>query len=337
MRRRAATDWYALRDEVEGALRKCDGFPADAKIDGRLSRTAEGLNHENFVFRLEAKTAAVDTVAAAYILRKIRRDVAGNERHNALARLLDEAHTLQALATRQHDFDAPRFICFVGDTEASPEGFIETALPAVSMECIKKAERGRELVLPALARTMSAIHSLVTEDFGFLKHSTDSRSHLLDHLDIFDTDFVAHDADAIKVIDWVRSHLPENRPAVLLHGDMLPQNLLWDIDSERVGVVDWEYAATGDPAYDLAIVTRGNRNLFGLSGGVRRLLEAYRQAGGVPLAAADVMNWELLLVLRWLRESIEDEAAGSREGQPPEYYRNQLRAIFRRASGRRGS
>jgi aminoglycoside phosphotransferase (APT) family kinase protein len=44
--------------------------------------------------------------------------------------------------------------------------------------------------------------------------------------------------------------IPE-RPAVLLHGDFWPGNLLWR-GGRLVGVIDWEDAATGDPLFDLA-------------------------------------------------------------------------------------
>lgn len=44
--------------------------------------------------------------------------------------------------------------------------------------------------------------------------------------------------------------IPE-RPAVLLHGDFWPGNLLWS-DGKMIGVIDWEDAATGDPMFDLA-------------------------------------------------------------------------------------
>jgi thiamine kinase-like enzyme len=45
-----------------------------------------------------------------------------------------------------------------------------------------------------------------------------------------------------------------------LHGDLLPQNLLFTIPDDReIAVVDWECAQIGDAAYDLAIVTRGVR------------------------------------------------------------------------------
>ncbi len=97
----------------------------------------------------------------------------------------------------------------------------------------------------------------------------------------------------------------------------------------RCARTDWEYAQRGDPAYDLAIVTRGNRKLFGLDQGLQRLITAYHAANGAAVESTDVIVWELLITLRWLYEASRD---GERYGgRSPESYRNQVRAILRRA------
>jgi len=44
--------------------------------------------------------------------------------------------------------------------------------------------------------------------------------------------------------------LPQANPAVLLHGDFWPGNLLWR-EERLVAVIDWEDAAVGDPLADL--------------------------------------------------------------------------------------
>jgi len=129
---------------------------------------------------------------------------------------------------------------------------------------------------------------------------------------------------------WIRDHLPVGRPAVVLHGDLLPQNVLVHPISQRLAVVDWEYARIGDPAYDLAIVTRGDRKLLGVDGGLRRLVEAYCVAGGA-LDLSDVTVWEMLLVLKWLDDALRCERVGLQRGYPPRTYRMQIRKILNRA------
>src|ERR1041385_3343789 len=70
--------------------------------------------------------------------------------------------------------------------------------------------------------------------------------------------------------DWITAHLA-NRPATVFHGDLLPQNLLWDFMGDgRVSVIDWERAGIGDPAYHLALFTRVARKPLKESGGFQR-------------------------------------------------------------------
>ncbi|NLX97404.1 MAG: phosphotransferase [Rhodopirellula sp.] len=58
-----------------------------------------------------------------------------------------------------------------------------------------------------------------------------------------------------------------------LHSGLPPQSLLrdWEESSREkplVGIVDWEMASIGDPAHDLATLSRRNRNVHGLKEGV---------------------------------------------------------------------
>lgn len=55
-----------------------------------------------------------------------------------------------------------------------------------------------------------------------------------------------------------------SEPALLLHGDFWPENLLWQ-GSEISAVLDWEDAALGDPLADVAAAGVELRYLFGKS------------------------------------------------------------------------
>ncbi len=66
-------------------------------------------------------------------------------------------------------------------------------------------------------------------------------------------------------------------------------------------MLDWEHAFYGDPAYDLAIVTRGRREPIELV----RLVETYKAKGGTALKASDVRLYELCLVTQWYRDARE--------------------------------
>ena len=60
---------------------------------------------------------------------------------------------------------------------------------------------------------------------------------------------------------------------MLLHGDFWPGNILWK-NKKIVGIVDWEYAAIGDPFSDLAVTSLDLRYSFGVQG-MKKLLEIY--------------------------------------------------------------
>ena len=60
---------------------------------------------------------------------------------------------------------------------------------------------------------------------------------------------------------------------VLLHGDFWPGNILWAKD-EISGVLDWEYAAIGDPVSDLAVASLELKYDYGKRG-VDRFLDLY--------------------------------------------------------------
>jgi aminoglycoside phosphotransferase (APT) family kinase protein len=119
--------------------------------------------------------------------------------------------------------------------------------------------------------------------------------------------------EAWDALAWATEHLPPPEPARLLHGDLLGQNILLDPDSDpRHGVIDWEHTACGDPAYDLAIVTRCARQPFQIPGGAQRLLEAYHGSGGSPTVSLDhVRIHELALAAGWYRAGLADPDCGA--------------------------
>lgn len=107
--------------------------------------------------------------------------------------------------------------------------------------------------------------------------------------------------EADEAYHWGLEHLPPARPSVFLHGDLLGQNLLIPVDEDaeedpRIGVVDWEEARMGDPGYELHVVTRGKKQPFNQRDGHRRLIDAYLEAGGLPVELAHLHIHELALI-----------------------------------------
>jgi len=78
-------------------------------------------------------------------------------------------------------------------------------------------------------------------------------------------------------------------------------------------------------------VTRGKAKLLGIPDGIKRLVDAYPDAGGPSVTPADVIVHELLLVLRWFGQAVQNEREGIHEGYPPAYFRQQIRSVLRRA------
>ena len=89
-------------------------------------------------------------------------------------------------------------------------------------------------------------------------------------------------------------------------------------------------ARVGDPAYDLAIVSRGDRKVLGVKDGVKVLVEDYLEFGGQPVSLANVRVYEFLLLMRWLEEAWREYQKPVTRGHGPDYYEAKLQSLFRR-------
>lgn len=125
-----------------------------------------------------------------------------------------------------------------------------------------------------------------------------------------------------EVAAWLAENLPPATPSHLLHGDLLGQNLLQPLDDGRIGVIDWEAARLGDPAYDLAIITRGRRKPFGRADGLQRLLDAYNAHAAVEVDERGVRFHELSLMASWIADSEGESVAAD--------YRRRGAALWKR-------
>lgn len=92
-----------------------------------------------------------------------------------------------------------------------------------------------------------------------------------------------------------------------------------------VRVADWEYARRGDPAYDLAIVTRGIKQPFHIDRGLDRLRDADRAHGGHDILDDQVHLYELSLIAGWYRAALSGCGA-----HPPAHELDRMRSLLRR-------
>ena len=102
----------------------------------------------------------------------------------------------------------------------------------------------------------------------------------------------------------------------------------FDRFKDPLGVIDWDEARIGDPAYDFAIVTRGSARPFKTAGALRLLVDAYNQRVPNPVYATDVHVYELCLVTGFYRQHCRDYGTGSPHA---ENTRRKLANLLRRA------
>lgn len=167
---------------------------------------------------------------------------------------------------------------------------------------------------------------------GLVPSHPTRRAHALSTLAIFEELDIP---EAGEARDWARANLPPGTPSRLLHGDLLGQNLLLGLgDEEQLGILDWSAALLGDPAYDLAIVTRGVRRPFQIDTGLNKLLDAYNARTGSGLTRADVHLHELCLKAGFYLADARSYGTGSPHA---ENTRRSFRNLLLRAGTSTGS
>jgi len=288
-----------------------------ATVDvGYVKKMGHGLSRDIFAAEITIVTGSKpDMSEVAVLLPRRGCDSDINERTRKEARLLGD------LATAGLPFRVPRIFGVYPD--------------AGHLALVRGFERGVELDLRAgrqarvrpwetVATIAAAIHKLTTNTLPWLapRFST-RRDHALAAVAELDD---LNEAEAADARAWMQEHLPAATPSRLLHGDLLGQNILLGL-SEPDAVLDWEYAQFGDPAYDLAIVTRGVRRPFQIEGGLDRLLDANAQAGGADVTRAHVHVHELSLAARWYKDALNGDSRHA-----PAQQLQFLRSLLRRAS-----
>ena len=323
-----------VRDLIRWSFEDCPGFGTHVEVEGKLNRIAEGIWHDNYWFWIRGPDLSPDQANQAYILRLLEQREEWQKGPEPRERLFREAETLQKLKTSNFAHPTPAFICFVQDNESETIGMIETGLPGYSLGRHKDRS-----TLGLIGRVAANVHRLEVERFPHLPSSTSRTEHVKSQLAELDEDLFTNFPMAGEVRQWIAARSPADNRTCVLHGDLLPQNLLGDSPASgqqfdaQVGVVDWEMARIGDPAYDLAIVSRGDRKVLGISDGLKVLINDYLEFGGQSVSLADVRVHEFLLLLRWLEEAWREYQKPVARGHGPEFYEAKLLSLFRRTIG----
>lgn len=337
-RRPRRPGWRDARRVLLEALRG-GREPGDApgEVVGRVRRLGDGLSYRAFVAECApAGPASGETLTLG--ARLPQPDAPGDP--------TEAADREVRLVGRLAELDLPIRIPRIVATVPVPGGtaIVQEMLEGLPLEM--RAGRSRLAPWEAVAEVAVAVHAIEPERVadavpGFPTRRDHARSRLRELEE-------AGVPEAAEALAWALEHLPPPEASRFVHGDLLGQNILLPLErlvntatevaagegspeteEEKLGVLDWEAALLGDPAYDLAIVTRGVRRPFQTSGGLEELLEAYARRGGRPIERAEVHLHELALAAGFYRQAVE----GYGEGSPhAENVRRRIGSVLRRAA-----
>jgi aminoglycoside phosphotransferase (APT) family kinase protein len=313
--------WIRARDVLQELVRlQC---APNCRIDlGRVVKIGTGLSRDVFAAEVTVDPDD-DRLSGDYAVLLPRRDaVPGLD-----ARVGTELRVLRALRGSALPFRFP------GPLGALPDRYglalTRELVSGIPLD-LRAGRMGSLRPWQVVAGVAAAIHSfapLTAIDPSWARETR--RDHALAAIAVLD-EIDGH--DAAQASAWAHEHLPPAEPATLVHGDLLGQNLLIDPTvSPAIGVIDWEYACAGDPAYDLAIVTRGVRRPFQIERGLERLLDAYETAiaGRVQLRMDHVRVHELALAGRWYKDALEGRGEAN---EPKEQALARLRRVLQLAT-----
>jgi aminoglycoside phosphotransferase (APT) family kinase protein len=325
-------DWNWLRSITETSLNESGRLSDSVSVDGKMEWIESGLYHDNYRIRIRGVDLPKEWQDKPLLLRVSTQKRPLRTSDEAGSYLNREIKTLRRLQDAGFRFETPELICKVKNDSGHLIGLIETWIRGIPLT-LYKGSIYQDRIIQTIAEVAVSVHQLETKKFGHLQAFDNSKAHILSELGSLSPELFKEFTIALKAKEWILSRVPENRPSFMLHGDLLPQNIMChDIRDEwKVALVDWEFALIGDPAYDLAIVTRGDRKLMGVNNGLKILIEEYRKSGGIELSAADVHIHEMLLFLNWLWNSAEAEKKGQRRGHGPDHYEQRLESLMRRA------
>lgn len=305
----------AMAADVLRRVLHAQGVEVDDQTIGRIRSLGEGLSYK--ALYANCWLSGSDE-GETLVVRLPRHDVPANQRMNAKR----EVKVLEQLAKLDLPIRIPKMLG-VAPVETGL-ALVQTYVEGIPLEMRAKRLPGGRPWEP-IAEVASICHRIDPEPFkAFLRGHPTRRTHAESALTVFGG---VNGAELNDAKAWASEHLPPDEPASFLHGDLLGQNIRREPFEELpLGVIDWELARIGDPAYDLAIVTRGRKRPFQSLRGLRELLDSYNARADRELARPDVQFYEVCMHAAWVVEA-EAEASGTPK---TEQTLLELRSLLRR-------
>ncbi len=278
---------------------------------GWVKKIGDGLSRDIYAAEVELAGGTSD----AYVVALPRRDADPSLDD----RTRRELRLVARLRARSFPFRLPEMIGAFPDGERI--ALVRRYARGIELE-LRAGQQGAIKPWEVVAEIAAAIHAVpAAEVADLLPGSETCARHARTALAVFDglAPIEMRDAHA-----WALEHLPPDEPSVLVHGDLLGQNILLSVDGPH-HVIDWEHAMRGDPAYDLAVVTRGVKQPFQIAGGLERLLAAYRDHTDTSVTVDRVRLYELCLIAGWYRAALSGEGP-----HPPEHELGRMRSLLKR-------
>ncbi len=291
--------WVRAKRLLRAAMTQGDGLDVEV---GRVTKLGQGLSRDAFVARVRTARASADLVVL--LPRQASADLADRTRR--------EAPLLARLTAIELPMRIPRPIAVLPTTRGP--ALVREFLDGIPVD-LRAGRMPRVRPWTMVAELAAAIHAVPVEILGELAGHATRRDHGVAQVASLAMLERAADARVGDALAWLREHLPPDEPASLLHGDLLGQNILLPMPNApdaRPALIDWEYALRGDPAYDLAIVTRGVRHPFQIADGFDRLLRAYCESSARAITPREVRFHELSLALGWFRDEENPSARPQR-------------------------
>lgn len=315
--RRTPAGWARAKHVLESAFARYDAVEI-----GRVRKIGEGLSHQVFVAHVEVQPDPGGQSGAYAVYLPSR--WAEPERRADPKR---EIPLLARVAAQTDAVRVPNVIAIVPTDDG--DVVVRRYLEGIPLDLRAGHQPG---VQPweVVGQVAATIHGIDVTGVPALAGYPTWREHALGEIAV-----LRDLAELREAEEWALENAPPAEPSVLLHGDLLGQNILLH-PSESPAVIDWEATMLGDPAYDLAIVTRGVRRPFQIERGLDRLLDAYGACSPRRIRASAVHLHELCLAGRWYREAHEGASAREPEEQAlqrVEQVLGRARAAARRERG----